>query len=733
MDAGALMGPPPPANALREELALATVQRRLFDTRAPAPVLRRYVLLETLGTGGFGVVLRAYDPDLDRPVAVKLLRIHAASTDAGVEALLREARIMAQLSHPNTVTVHDVGRYEKHDLGFVGSQADDLGIPVPGVFLVMELVERGTLQQQLDDGLTPEAALPMLLDAGRGLAAAHALGIVHRDVKPGNVLVDDDGRVRMADFGLSQPVDVETRGIAGTKAYMAPERLAGAPATPRSDQYAFALMAAVVLWRVPPAQARTLLHGSTRTPRGLKRRLRAVLARGLSPAPDDRFPSLDALLDAIEAASRPRRRRWIIGGAVLGAAAAVGVATWLQRGNDPCVHAGQGLESAWTPESRTALTEALERGGAGYATASSASVVRALDAYAVHWADAAKRACVDTHVRHVQSAARLDARVDCLARLRVEFVEAVDLLTDADATVLPRSVELVHGLGWIAGCEEPDGDPSRLPEHPDARARHVERSRRLARAKLLELSGRYAEAMALADEVGRQPGIDERQRALARLRYGSAAAGRGRYQRAEQALLESIQIAEAAHADAVVVDGWLRLLWVAGVELGDPQGAVWADFARAALTRHGEDLRREAELAHGLGGLAYRDERYDEALTHYQRALGIQRRVLTEDDPAIARTLNHIGNVLIMLRAYDDAERSIAESLVMRRRVLGERHPLVAAALNNLALVQIERGELPQARVSLQKAAAITKGLDVPEAAVVAELQRRLTRAEAGR
>lgn len=727
-EAAALMGPPPAADLLREELALATVQRRVFDSRAPAPVLRRYVLLEALGTGGFGVVLRAYDPELERAVAIKLLRIHSASSTAGVEVLLREARIMAQLSHPNIVTVHDVGRYEEHDLGFVGSQADDLGIPVPGVFLVMELVEQGTLQQQIEQGVAAKTLLDMLLEAGRGLEAAHGLGIVHRDVKPSNILVDD-GRVRVADFGLSQPIESGVQDAAGTKAYMAPERLGGFPATVRSDQYAFALTCAVTLWRVPPSQARTLLHASVRAPQGLRRRLRAVLARALSPDPADRYPSMGALLDAMVAATRPHRRRLLVGGALIGATT-VAAAFSLAPSQDPCARAGQGLSEAWTPQARDAVASALAQGGSEYASSSSAAVVRGLDAYARRWSDAAGQACADTHIRHVQSEARLDARVDCLARLRLEFSEAVALFTHAEPDLLPRALEVVHGLGWIAACEEPNSKPTDLPEDPVARASHAERSRRLARAKLLELSGRYSEAMALADEVATDRETGDRQRALARLRHGSAAASRGRLELGRASLLESIQIAEAAHADAVVVDGWLRLLWVAGVEMEEAEGETWANFAQAALDRLGDDPRREAELAHGLGGLAYRAQRYDDALTHYQRALRVQRRLLAADDPTLARTYNHIANVLIMLRDFDGAARYIEQSLAIRRRVLGAHHPLVAAALNNLVSVHLGRRDLTEAKATLSESEEILEGLDVPEATVVAELRVLVAEAE---
>ncbi|MEM6295713.1 MAG: serine/threonine-protein kinase [Myxococcota bacterium] len=724
-NAAGLMGAPPPADALREELALATLQRRMFDSKAPAPVLHRYVLLDTLGHGGFGVVLRAFDPDLERAVAIKLLRVDAAADDDGVEALLREARIMARLSHPNTVTVHDVGRYDRHDLGAVGTQAADLGIPVPGVFLVMELVEQGTLQQRLDAGASPSSLFGLLLDAGAGLAAAHALGVVHRDVKPNNILIDADERVRVADFGLSQTVERAKPGAGGTPAFMAPERMVGGAATPASDQYAFALTCTVALWRVPPAHARVLFDDVAPVPDGLSARVRPVLARALHSDPAARYPTLPDLLGALEDAQRPRVRPLWIGGAVT-VAAGIGLALLATR-DDPCAHAGDGLATSWDAPARARLRGAFADVSPTHAADSSNAVERALDDYASRWASAATEACVDTHVRHVQSEDRLDARVDCLGRLRIEFAEAVSLLAEADAQLLPRAVDVVHGLGWIDACETPDG-AAHLPNDPDARDRHAQRSRQLARAKLLEVSGRYTEAMALAQAVRDSPDASPISRARARLRWGSAAAGRGLYDDAKRALLAAIQDAEAARADAIVVDGWLRLLWVAGVELGEPQGDTWAAFARAALTRLGDDPRREAELAHGLGGLAYRQGRYDDALAHYQRALAMQRSTLAEDDAAIARTLNHIANTLLELHEPADAAPYVDQALAVRRRVLGERHPLVAAALNNRVRVELGRGDVPAALRTLAEAERITDGLDLPEAVVSARLRQDILR-----
>jgi len=202
--------------------------------------IQRFDVIAELGTGGMGTVFRARDPDLQRDVAIKVLAVRggpppglssARTVDlrtpaANQEDLLAEARVMAQLSHPNVLPVFEVGL-----------DAGDL-------FLVMELVEGSNLRAWLAAGPTRGAIQRAFAEAARGLAAAHARGIVHRDVKPDNVLIGVDGRVRVADFGLSlldRAADKLIQwDVAGTPEYMAPEQLRGETATPRSDVYAFA-------------------------------------------------------------------------------------------------------------------------------------------------------------------------------------------------------------------------------------------------------------------------------------------------------------------------------------------------------------------------------------------------------------------------------------------------------------------------------------------------------------
>jgi serine/threonine protein kinase len=199
------------------------------STRAPEASypaeIGRYSVVGELGRGGMGVVLLARDPALDRDVAIKLLR---ASAERQAE-LLVEAQTMARLSHPNVLAVYDAGTVDGR------------------TFVAMERVRGGTLRQWLARRARhPGEILDAFDQAGEGLAAAHRAGLVHRDVKPDNMLVGDDGRVRVSDFGLALSADIAEPGnkassspgssVAGTPAYMAPEQIEGAPTDARADQ-----------------------------------------------------------------------------------------------------------------------------------------------------------------------------------------------------------------------------------------------------------------------------------------------------------------------------------------------------------------------------------------------------------------------------------------------------------------------------------------------------------------
>lgn len=313
------------------------VAKMTFDdgTSAPDPdspkvgdVVGRYRLVEVLGVGGMGMVFAADDPELGRRIALKLIRTDLAHTSGSdlTRRLHREARAMARISHPNVVTVHDIGTIGDH------------------LFVGMEYVHGSTLRAWCaEHARTWIEILDVFLAAGRGLVAAHAVGLVHRDFKPENVLCGDDGRVRVTDFGLvrgdiqaandrvsgpqltprrhapltGSAVALATRTgqLIGTPAYMAPEQLNGAPADARSDQFSFAVSLFEALYNVRPYPAKDILELSAKLASGqvsatppdtkVPAALLPIVTRGLRPRPEDRFPSVQAMLDQL-APFRPK-------------------------------------------------------------------------------------------------------------------------------------------------------------------------------------------------------------------------------------------------------------------------------------------------------------------------------------------------------------------------------------------------------------------------------------------
>jgi len=321
-------------------LAQEQVRRALFGVRAVEHRIDRFTLLESVGRGGMGEVFAAYDPQLDRRVAIQLLRPGRA-VDHAQARLQREAQALAKLSHPNVVTIYDVGT--------VGEQ----------VWLAMEFVQGQTLRAWLQTPRSWQAGLEVMRSAGNGLAAAHAASLLHRDFKPDNVMVGDDGRVRVMDFGLAlvrrestmderetpgERSDDDQQGITktgvvvGTPAYMAPEQMLGDVVDARSDQFSFCVALYETLLGERPFEGRaleelqrTLLAGRRRPlPRDhqVPAHVLAVLDRGLRPYPTERWPSMEHLLHALGDDPRRRRRRWILQATGL---VALGAAAWGYR------------------------------------------------------------------------------------------------------------------------------------------------------------------------------------------------------------------------------------------------------------------------------------------------------------------------------------------------------------------------------------------------------------------
>jgi serine/threonine protein kinase len=276
--------PPPPRDAIEHRRIVAEAEAKLFGGE-PEPVsVGRFRLERRIGAGALGVVYAADDPQLQRTVAIK--RLHTGDDRA---RLLREARAMARLAHPNVVTVHEVG------------EDDD------GVYIVMELVRGATLREWLRARRSWSRVLDVFVDAGRGLAAAHEAGLVHRDFKPDNVLVGDDGRTRVTDFGIARASDDRTLSSEGTPAYMPPEQRRGEPTTPAADQFSFCVALYEALYGCRPFEGDAtdpIAPPASEVPSLLWPALR----RGLAHDPDDRWPNMSSLLAELRPAPSQRRR-----------------------------------------------------------------------------------------------------------------------------------------------------------------------------------------------------------------------------------------------------------------------------------------------------------------------------------------------------------------------------------------------------------------------------------------
>jgi hypothetical protein len=406
--------------------------------RGPAPdqefargsSIGRYVVLGIAGYGGMGVVYHAYDPELHREVAIKLLRAdrrRGKNSATAEERLRREAQAMARVSHPNVLPVYDVGTAAGR------------------VFVAMEYCSVPTLSEWLDTPRTWREVIDVFVAAGRGLAAAHAVGILHRDFKPHNVFVGDDGRVRVTDFGLARVLggpmtgeDTESESgvmvepgdsqltlagsVVGTPRYMAPEQHLGRTLDARTDQFSFCVALYEALYKViayGPGNideiAARKLHGEVHAPESEKhapRWVKRVLARGLEGEPSKRWSGMEELLAALEHRRRSGARRRIA--IVAGAAALAGVAAVAWIGAErPCRDAARKLDGVWDDDRREQVAAGIDATGVAFAGDTRERVVPVLDAWAEGWISAHTDACEATKVHGEQSEELLDLRIAC--------------------------------------------------------------------------------------------------------------------------------------------------------------------------------------------------------------------------------------------------------------------------------------------------------------------------------
>ena len=741
---------------------------------APGARLARYVVLKRIGRGAMGEVYAAYDPELARQVALKLLRPEGRHVEALGQRLLREAQALARLSHPHVVAVHDMGVCDE------------------GVFLAMELVEGSTLTEWLKPPRPWPEVLRVFVDAGRGLAAAHAAGLVHRDFKPANVLVGRDGRVRVTDFGLARAAEQEdapgepsplpagditvspltrTGALLGTPAYMAPEQLARQGADALSDQFSFCVALHEALHGSRPFEGRTIeelaqaMREERIRPPGsepkVPAQVRRAVRRGLRASPEARHPSMEALLAELSPAPR-RVRSWVAASAV--AASLLGVALGYvaaHRREARCEQETEKLAAAWSPERRERVREAFLATGKPYANAAWEAAARALDDHATRWRTLRTESCMAADRDDPRTAWLKTA---CLDTRLWHFAAVTGVLEKADAQTVQNVPQMVASLEGLDGCTEAPVLAIR-PQPPDALRPQVDAARRrLAEAHARLYAGNHAAALevttALLPELR---GLDYRPLEAEVLSlHGQLHGLTGKPKEAEEILYRAVWAAEAGRDDETAARAWILLLWVVGEQMArmDEVNRL-VHHARAAMDRlgrerfpalatelhlrmggqllvqgkldeadaefsqglelsrqaYGPESLRTSYFLSGLGRVRSRQIRGPEALSLYHQAQELRERLWGPHHPSLALNLNNLASELLQQGRPDEALAAFRRALSLLETARSPDHPSLGAPLNNLAVLLRREGRLEESRRSFERALAIferSKGPDHP-------------------
>ncbi len=791
---------------------LARLSTRMFDVELPADHIGRFELRERLGAGAMGVVYAAWDPQLDRRVAIKL--IHRAPGQAGPEAdgqrrLLREAKAMARLRHPNVIQVHEVGTHEGQ------------------VFVAMEIIEGDSLRAWL--GAREHSwreIVEVFTLAGRGLAAAHAAGLVHRDFKPDNVLVEGE-RVFVGDFGLarerpdpgesdhrttlpelepgatsdgfgtadgsgpglgsetglgSDPL-TQTGAFVGTPAYMAPEAFSGARLDPRADQYGFCASLYEALYRTRPFSQRTLSSltaakqaralsavdgpNTPKVPRWLYR----VVVRGLAAEPEDRFNSMDDLLDALARGRRQARwrQRGLAAAGLLAAAVGLSVLTYNLRptpgGLIPslvsplqvCAAAEHHLDGIWDSARRAEIDLAFAASDLDVARDLAPTVVEAIDAHAARWVLERRDACEATHLRGEQSAKVLDLRMRCLDRRLSEFDAILDRLESPTDQDIAKSLHAVDGLTPIETCGEVERleSTSPLPEDPTLRTQVATLRGDLDTVRAAIATNHHSQVEVLARETLEAAiALDYRPlTAEAGVTLGLILGRAGDAKEAAAVLEAAIVDAQASGHDQVAALAMITAIHVIGFRLRDLDGAErYIQQARAMIERIGDPLKERASYALNVGTVAYAtghdheaQARFEEAMDHfaalngpghysvaearsnlaaikrrqgkteealvlYLRSIGELEAALGTSHPGLVTTYNNLAVAYIILGRYDEAEATLERTIKLSARALPLDHPTSGHLYNNLGEVFTKQGRHTEAIVPYSKAIGIWMG-----------------------
>lgn len=725
----------PAANPLLHRMRQTVMSRVFGDARTPERI-GRYEIERAIGAGAMGAVFAAHDPQLDRQVAVKLLRF--TSRDAEGMRLLREAKALAKLSHRNVVQVYDAGAVDDR------------------VFLAMELVQGTDLHHWLR--ARPRAwreVVDVFLAAGRGLAAAHAVGLVHRDFKPQNVLVGDDGEVKVADFGLvraaaapgetsdepHEPALVagdesltRTGTSVGTPAYMAPEQHLVLATDARTDQFSFCVALYEGLVGERPFRADSLreLIEATRADRVVFPRrpwvpvgLRRVIRRGLRANPADRFPDMPALLGALDRVRRPGWRGWAVGVAAAGLVPLVGGGL-LSPPEAPAPAAAAGIaacdaeaktRSIWGDEARERVRAQLVSVDSTIGERAANTAAEALDGYLQAWSEAYTSTC---EAEPAADEAQVMAQQLCLQSRLQEARGVIAVLDQADVAIVANVSQLVAALEPVTSCMGELAVVRTASTVDDALSFELARARSLwharqpvaAHAAAVVLAERAAdagermlesEAWLLAGMIATYDVIDADDRTKAR-----------------HALTAALTAAQAVGDPTQVLRAEVLL---AGAPEDDKGTTVRADQARLAARVEASADPIATWAHHFTLSLPFVEPDGAKRKDHARRMLAVASESFGAGHRFVELSQRVAQMAGIVPRATAEQQRSKAGEVAA---MFGDDSPRAVEEREDLAYELEKEGKLDEARVELERAVAAWAELVGPESTQVGSVWRRI-------
>jgi tetratricopeptide (TPR) repeat protein len=687
----------------------------------PGTAIGRYLVLDHLGAGGMGTVHAAWDRELQRKIALKLVRPERKAGEGAGQArarFLREAQAVAQISHPNVVAVFDLGPW-----------GDE-------VYLAMEFVEGRELAAFLEE-LPPGSDArrwPRVLEVfgqiGRGLQAVHAAGLVHRDVKPANLMIGKDGRARVMDFGLARriaeageratpdspapatsPLEqsfTHTGHRIGTPSYMAPEQFLGLPCDQRADVFSFSVALFEALYGLRPfgqgsGLSERLLAGTVEArPAGspVPEALHRVVLRGLAREPEDRWPAIGELLAAAEAVPQERRRRRQLAMAAGGLALLGLLAYGLQNLRDArCADAGAPLAAVFGEEQKAAIASAFRQAGEKFGPAGE-KLVQQLEDWSGRWTAQRRDACEATHRRGEQSEELLDRRMFCLDRRLAELRSTVSLLVAADLQVAENPQAAIDLLGDLESCADPvqlaSGGPLPTAENREE-VRRIQQQLSDTRARAARAPGDDSRSLAEksaeeAARLGYMPLLADARLVLCMMDTET-----GNFDAAFANCTASAAAAAAVDDAHGLAKATGQLAWLYSSVAGKYKEAQgFLAIADAAAGR----LERRALLAAGLAQIrsqvAGRLGDQPAALEAARKALA-----LASSAPNTAQLqsalYSDLGNVLTDMGRWDEAKAALDRSLELQKEAYGPDHPNIGITLYNQGSMHWSRNQYEDA------------------------------------